>query len=109
MKTSTTIGILVAVGMVILALYPSTSMGYDCFTEKDQDKHTYKKIDCTKDPVSRDLYGCQDRCNMELKCKAIVWASSDWKHGKYCCFLKSKTGARKHQWNRVTCVRGPLH
>ncbi|GBG82117.1 hypothetical protein CBR_g34398 [Chara braunii] len=107
MKPSIAIGVLVAVGLVLLLASPLEVSGhhYACWYNTDQNAHTYKKIDCKKKPAAASVEGCQEICDSQSKCRGIVYADYNWPSHKYCCFLKSTIDedAFKDQQDRETC------
>eukprot|EP00244_Chara_vulgaris_P007838 TRINITY_DN2920_c0_g1_i3.p3 TRINITY_DN2920_c0_g1~~TRINITY_DN2920_c0_g1_i3.p3 ORF type:complete len:110 (-),score=11.90 TRINITY_DN2920_c0_g1_i3:483-812(-) len=106
MKLSIVIAALVAVGLVLLIASPSQVSGeYTCWFTRDQNAHTYKKIDCKKNPSAASLEGCQEICDSQSRCRGVVYAVYNWPKHKYCCFLKSKMDmyGRKFQMDRHTC------
>ncbi|GBG76042.1 hypothetical protein CBR_g21282 [Chara braunii] len=99
--------VLVAVGVVLLAVYPSEVVGYDCKWYKDHNGNTIRRIDCYANPDAASLDGCQTECDNYYGCKGVVWIPNQygWKNGVLCCFLKKKIGKLQNQANRVTCKK----
>ncbi|GBG76036.1 hypothetical protein CBR_g21276 [Chara braunii] len=101
---------LVAVGTVLLAVYPSAVMGYssyECYENKDHNSNTIRRVDCYDNENAASLEGCQAECDANYKCKGIVFIpnSYGWKNGIICCFLKKKIGKLQGQDNRTTCKK----
>eukprot|EP00244_Chara_vulgaris_P009840 TRINITY_DN4308_c0_g2_i2.p1 TRINITY_DN4308_c0_g2~~TRINITY_DN4308_c0_g2_i2.p1 ORF type:complete len:107 (-),score=8.23 TRINITY_DN4308_c0_g2_i2:457-777(-) len=105
MKLWTVIAVLVAVGLALLAAYPSEVAGTSCYPNTDQNAYTLKRIDCKRNSHAASLHGCKRLCYRTRRCKGIVYATYNWPSGKYCCFLKSKIDEEKwaYQEDRTVC------
>ncbi|GBG41532.1 hypothetical protein CBR_g83464 [Chara braunii] len=106
MKPAVPIVALVAIGLLLLVVYPPTvAGGWICHPETDQNAYTRKKIDCNKFPGAASVSGCQALCDNDSKCYGIVYADINWPKGKFCCFLKSKIDPSKwqNQVGRTLC------
>ncbi|GBG76030.1 hypothetical protein CBR_g21270 [Chara braunii] len=100
---------LLAVGLVLLAAYPSSVAAsrkrFDCYWDKNNDGHIFKRINCKSDKSASSLKGCQKKCQAKRECYGIEWIPDQqfWENGKECCFLMDEIGDWEFQANRVFC------
>eukprot|EP00244_Chara_vulgaris_P001576 TRINITY_DN1252_c0_g1_i1.p1 TRINITY_DN1252_c0_g1~~TRINITY_DN1252_c0_g1_i1.p1 ORF type:complete len:179 (-),score=15.39 TRINITY_DN1252_c0_g1_i1:755-1291(-) len=111
-SASLVMAVLVAVGLVLLAMYPSTVVGktyYRCQWNTNDDGHIFEDIDCTakSNRDARTLKGCKRRCDANPECVGIEWIPrrKGWWAGRTCCSLKDETADRNPMKNMVFCEK----
>ncbi|GBG76031.1 hypothetical protein CBR_g21271 [Chara braunii] len=111
-SSSLVMAVLVTVGLVLLAVYPSTVTGYprtrySCRWNTNDDGRTFERIDCISNRDAKSLKGCQKRCTANSECVGIEWIPrrKGWLEGRICCFLKEETADTEPAENLVFCSK----